>query len=149
MCLFVNVIYGLSTIRKEYNYQYSGAKAMSDYILNNNLQSNEIACYRSWRATAVAPYLPQTKFWFSDRGEYGSFFKLDSIFDKDGNSLSDVEVIKRTKQKYNKEALLLLNYPLSIIPNSSFNYQLLFQNEKLTWGTDDENFLLYKLVFTN
>ncbi len=149
MCLFVNVIYGLSTIRKEYNYQYSGAKDMSDYILNNNLQTNEIACYRSWRATAVAPYLPQTKFWFPDRGEYGSFFKLDSIFDKDGNSLSDLEVIKRTQKKYNKEALLLLNYPLTILPDSSFNCQLLFQNEKLTWGTDDENFLLYKLVFTN
>ena len=141
------MIYGFSSIKKEYRYEYSGSKSIAKYIIQNNLQSKEIACYRSWRATAVAPYLPNTKFWFIDRKEFGTYFILDSVFNKDGDTLSEYDIIKRTKEKYNNQALLLLNYPLTIPPDSTFEYHLLYQNEKLTWGTDDENFLLYEINF--
>jgi len=145
--LFIGLIYGFSFIKKEYLYEYSGSKTMAKYIIQNNLESTEIACYRSWRATAVAPYLPNTKFWFIDRKEFGTYFILDSTFTKDGNTLSEYEIIKRAKEKYNKKALLLLNYPLSIQADSTFEYHLLYENEKLRWGTDDENFLLYEINF--
>ncbi len=147
LSLFIGLIYGFSSIKKEYRYEYSGSKSIAKYIIQNNLQSKEIACYRSWRATAVAPYLPNTKFWFIDRKEFGTYFILDSVFNKDGDTLSEYDIIKRTKEKYNNQALLLLNYPLTIPPDSTFEYHLLYQNEKLTWGTDDENFLLYEINF--
>lgn len=147
VCLFVNVIYGVSTIRKEYKYEYSGAKSIANYIIKNHLQSTEIACYRSWRATALAPYLPLAKFWFIDRKEYGSYFKLDSVFTNYGDSFSEKEVIEKTKEKYHQKALLLLNYPLSMPADSTYDSHLLFQNNRLTWGTDDENYFLYEMSF--
>ena len=147
ICLFVNVIFGMSSIKKEYSLNFSGAKETANFINKQNLQANEIACYRSWRATALAPYLPNTKLWAIDRKEYSTFFILDSVFTKYGNSLSEKEILKRTKEKYKSKALLLLNEPLSIPSDDSYDSKLLYNNEKLIWGCDDENFFLYEIQF--
>jgi hypothetical protein len=147
ICLAINVVFGLSTLRKEYTCEFSGSKAMADYIIKNNFQDKEIACYRSWRATAVAPYLPNTKFYFIDEEKYGTYFKLDSTFTKYGDNLDDKQIISRTNRHYFTRVLLLLNYPLTCPANDWFQYKLLYQTNKLTWGTDDENYFLYDLTF--
>lgn len=147
--LSVNVVFGFSNLKKEYLYSYSGAKEMAGYITSHQLQNNEIACYRSWRATSLAPYLPRTKLWFIDRKEYGTYFSLDSVFYKYGDALPEKEVIRRTKEKYKNKALLLLNEPLSLIPDGSYDFKLLYENKIFNWGTNDEKYFLYEMTFKN
>lgn len=146
LALCINTIFGLNTIKKEIQNNFSGTKELANFIINNHLENNEIACYRSWRASGISPYLPKTHLWFIDRQEYGTYFILDDVFQKKGDSLTEEEVLSITKSKY-KEVLLLLNEPLLKLNDSSFNSVLLFNNKKMIWGTDDEIFYLYKIKF--
>lgn len=147
ICLFVNSLFGINTIKKDYHYNFSGSKEMANFIIANKLENSDIACYRSWRASAIAPYLPNTKLWFVDREEFGTYFILDTIFKKYGNSLTEEEVIKRTQRKYSAKAFLLLNEPLSIPSSEEYNSELMYQNKKYIWGADDEKYFLYKIWF--
>jgi hypothetical protein len=147
ICLGISVMFGLSCLRKEFQYDFSGSEKTAGFILKNNLQDKEIACYPSWRASALSPYLPNTKLWFVERKEYGTFFTLDSVFKKDGNDLSHVEVISRLHEKYPQGALLLLNEPLSLREQEQFTSKLLFRNTEFIWGVNDEIFFLYEIKF--
>jgi hypothetical protein len=145
ICLVTSVVFGLSCLRKEFRYDFSGSQKTAEYILKNNLQNKEIACYPSWRASAISPYLPKTKLWFIERKEYGSYFILDSVFKKDGNDLSQEEVLTRVQKKYPAGTLLLLNEPLSIMEQEQFTSKLLFRNKEFIWGANDETFFLYEV----
>jgi hypothetical protein len=148
VCLLISFIFGFSSLRKEYQYDFSGSKPAAAFIIDHHLEKREIACYRSWRASAIAPYLPEGKLWFIDRKEYGSYFILDSVYQKEGDSLSEEEIITRVKTKYPDDALLLLNEPLSLRNDLLFSAKLLYKNSNFNWGADDESFYLYELKFS-
>lgn len=146
LALSINTVFGLSTIKKEIQNNFSGTKELAHFIIHNHLENNDIACYRSWRASGISPYLPNAHLWFIDREEYGTYFILDSVFQQKGDALSEEEILATTKRKY-KEVLLLLNGPLLKVNDSSFYATLLFNTKKMDWGTDDEIFYLYKIKF--
>lgn len=150
-CLLINVIFGFRTLQKEFHYSYTGGEEAGAFIAKNIPSQSEIACYYSYKATAVAPYIPDIKLWFVDRKEYGTYFLLDSVFAKYGNSLSEQEVLERCKEKYRKgkPVLLLLNLPLSEGAATENSARLLFQNKIPVWTGSTEIFWLYRITFPN
>jgi len=146
-CLLVNIVFGIKSIRKEYLYSYSGAEEAAHFIKDNHLDSSEIACYRSWRATAVAPYLPKIKLWHLDRNEFGTYYKLDSTYYKAGNSLREEEVIKKARLRYPEKCILMLNEKLTKTNTENWKTLLLFENKKIIWGSEDERYYIYSIEF--
>jgi hypothetical protein len=61
--------------------------------------------------------------------------------------LSSEEIIRRIKEKFKTDALLLVSEPLPLISDSTAETTLLFQNEKPNWVNNNERYLLYKVVF--
>lgn len=150
-CLFINVIFGLSTLRKEFRYSFTGAKEAGTFIANNIPAQSEVACYNAYTAVGIAPYIPDIKLWFVDRKEYGTYYLLDSVYLKYGNALSEQQVLERCKEKYGngKSILLLLNVPLSEEASSQNSAHLLFQNKIPIWTGSKEIFWLYRITFPN
>ncbi len=145
LSLMVNSIFGMSSIRKEYLYNHSGAKEMAEYIIHHHLQNNEIACFNCWSAS-VSPYLPTTKLWSINSKRYETFFILDSVYIK-SSGISSEEMLKRVKEKYNKEAILLTGEPQHIVNGSGVEVKLIAKNEKYNWKDNGENYFLYKIIY--
>lgn len=147
VCLAVNIIFGFKSILKEYRFSYSGAEEAARFIQDNHFDNAEIACYRSWRATALAPYLPKNKFWLIDRNEFGTYYKLDSTYYKYGDALTEEEVITKIKNKYPQKSILIFNEKLLRATNQAFHSKLLFENKRVIWGSDDERYYIYSIEF--
>ncbi len=145
LCLIVNSIFGMNSLRKEYLYSYSGAKELKTFINQHNLQNEEIACNQCW-SVSLAPYLPKTKFWAVNIKKYETYMITDSVYLKSA-AISSEEVLQRVKEKYGKQGLLLTSEPLPIESSSGLEINLLFQNERLTWKDNGENYFLYKITF--
>ncbi len=145
LCLIVNSIFGISSIRKEYSSNYSGAAEMANFINQYNVENKAIATYQCW-SVSVAAYLPKTKLWSVEIKKHQTFMITDSVFIKNEN-LSSEEIISRIKEKYKTETLLLVSEPLAPISDSTVETTLLFQNEKPNWVNNNERYLLYKINF--
>lgn len=145
--LFVQDIFGLSTLRKELMYESSGSLSMADHIKEQCRDMEEVACYKSYTASAIAPFLPNTKLWFVDRQDYGSYFILDSLYKRYGDMLTQGQIIDRVKEKYSTGAYLLLNSELEADTSKAYSFQLLYQNKQKPWAAGREQFYLYKIIF--
>jgi len=148
ICLIINVVFGIRTLQKEFKYSFSGAKEAGQFISKNIPDNTAIACYTSYRATAVAPYISNRRLWFADRKEYGTYFLLDSIYAKIGDNLPEEEVLERCKTEFGKEssAFLMVNKPLSERSANEYSAKLLFENKIHVWETT-ELFWIYQISF--
>jgi len=145
LSLIVNSMTGLSSIRKEYLYSFSGANEVATYINKQELQNNEFATYRCW-SSSIAAYLPKTKIWSIDMKRYETYFILDSTY-KNTPNFSEVEILNEIKLRYKKEAFLLMEEPLLLeASDSTVNVKLLFHNQNFIWQTYRENYFLYKIT---
>lgn len=144
-CLLITTIFGLKSIAKEIRYSYSGAKEVADFLKENKIDA--IAAYPSWRATPIAPYLPQLKIWQIERNEYGAAYSLDSTFYRFGNSLDDHQVYELCAKNYQRECILVLDHALNENTIKSGDAFLIFNNKKFIWGSDDETYFIYSVNF--
>ncbi|MEK6614916.1 MAG: hypothetical protein AABZ32_02220 [Bacteroidota bacterium] len=142
-CLAINVVFGLRSLQKEFLYSYSGAQETAKFIHTHFPAGTDIACYRSWRAAALSPYIPDINLWYVDREEYGSY----DLYKKYEYHLSEQIIFDRINKKYRcgKPLLLLLNDSLPTEEIIKYNARLIFRNETLVWDTD-EKFLLYEIT---
>lgn len=145
LCLLINVFVGINSIRKEYLYNFSGAKETAAFILEHQLQNSEFSCYQC-SFHSLAAYLPNTKLWSVVSGRYETFFICDSVYVNSSN-LPQEDAMNRLKEKYKKETLLLSGEPFLVKPDSSFQMKLMFQNEKFVWRDNNEKYFLYKVTF--
>lgn len=145
LCLALSLVYSLKIQYQEYNYIFSGAKEMADFIKRNNLDNNTIVAYPSPQTSALLPYLPGEKFWYAGIEEYGTFVAYNKKF-LDGKDISNSEVISRMKKAFPKQSkiLLLLARPLNC-PESN-NFRLLYKVDKDVFGYNREKYYLYKSV---
>lgn len=148
ICLIINVVFGIRTLQKEFKYSFSGAKEAGEFIAQNIPDNASIACYTSYRATAVAPYIGNRKLWFADRKEYGTYFLLDSVYALQGDNLPEEEVLERCKAQFGEQefAFLMVNKPLNTQSTREYSAKLLFENRIHVWETT-ELFWIYEISF--
>jgi len=61
---------------------FSGAADMASFIQRQSLDAVPIAAHNLTQAEAVLPWLNARRFWYAGLGEYGSYMKWDSAFER-------------------------------------------------------------------
>ena len=105
--LCLNIFIGLSSVYKEYNYDYSSAKKISTYI-NNNLEDNSVILCgaRSEMASSLIPYLrDDIKVFQVGRDNFVSY----TITDKYNSIELNEDSLNSIKDKF-KNNIYLLSY---------------------------------------
>jgi len=128
---------------KEYHFIFSGAKEMAGFIEFNNLGDNTIVGHQSPHVSALAPYLPGTKFWYADIENYGTFVSWN--FEWSNNHNISFEDIKNRMNEHDfsgDSTLILLTRP---IPDSEISdYRLLHEVQTDIFGYGNEIYFLYR-----
>jgi hypothetical protein len=135
----------ISYYQKEILYKSSGSKEMADFIKNNKLSERTFVAYNADITPVILAYLPDTKFWYANQREYGSYIKYDEKSLIHAFDLKEDEILMTTNEYFpdNNDLLLLLTFPLS--NKYSDKYKLLFHN--ISFGKDiDEVFYLYEPI---
>jgi hypothetical protein len=144
VCLALALIYSLRVQSQEYEYIFSGAKEMAEFIKRNNLDTNVIIAHPSPQASALLPYLPGKKFWYAGMEDYGTFVAYNKKL-LDSKAISNLEVISRMRKTFPHESkkLLLLGRPLNLSESNGF--ELLYKVDNV-FGYNGERYYLYKPV---
>jgi len=88
---------------------FSGASDMAHFIREQHLDSVPIAAHNLTQAEAVLPWLKARTFWYAGLGEYGSYMKWDSAFERALN-VTYPEAERRSIERFRgREWLLLFN----------------------------------------
>ena len=137
--LSLSVLASIKSHIREYNGQFSGAKAMASYLKKNSLTRHMIIAHRAHPCSAILPYLPETKFWYADLEEYGTFSdwskkRTRNITEKEILSLIDRYGFRED------EPMLLLTDPLS--EELASDYSLIYKVTDNVFGR--ERFFLYR-----
>jgi len=144
ICLALSLPYSLKIQYLEYNYLFSGAKEMADFIKRSNLDNYTIVAHPSPFASALLPYLPGKRFWYAGIEDYGTFVHYNKKY-INGSLISNSEVIARMKKNFPEKSktLLLLSTPLSSL--ESDNFTLLYKVDE-AFGYNNEKYYLYRSV---
>lgn len=78
LCLALSCAYSLKMYVREYSYNFSSAKQMSQYIIRNGFNKFEIVALDRFQATSLLPYLPSAKFWFPESENYETYITWKS-----------------------------------------------------------------------
>jgi hypothetical protein len=88
---------------------FTGAADMASFIGKQHLDNVPIAAHNLTQAEAILPMLPGTKFWYAGLGEYGTYMKWDSTFERALN-VTYPEAERRSIEHFRgREWLLLFN----------------------------------------
>jgi hypothetical protein len=119
---------------------------MARYLRAEGLASRRIVAHQSSRAVAILPYLPETKLWYPERRDYGTFMLWDRTY-AEGQLRYAPDAVRRMKQAFadwrhpDRGVLLLLNQEL---PDAkSHGYHLIYRTPGTPFRADDEVFSLY------
>jgi len=137
------LLYSLKTQYLEYQYIYSGAKEMSDFIRRNKLYDYNIIAHPSQPASALLPYLPEKRFWYADIEDYGTFISYNTHY-LIGSNISDSEVIARMRKVFPDQSKILLLLTAPLDSHELHNFSLFYKVEKVLYGR--EKYYLYKSV---
>ncbi|OGH05895.1 MAG: hypothetical protein A2W22_02530, partial [Candidatus Levybacteria bacterium RBG_16_35_11] len=82
VCLALSLFYSLKIQYLEYEYPFSGAKEIADFIKKNHLDNYTIVAHQSFgaKANALLPYLPGKQFWYVGIEDYGTFIIHDKKY---------------------------------------------------------------------
>ena len=144
LCLFLSIYQSIRFYHDELQFNYSGSREAAEFIKNNIPADQVIIAHRSYACSSLLPYLPEYKFWYADREEFGSFLTWDKQFMQNAYSLSNQEVKERAEKRFGGEAdvAYLLTTPISEFELNSFD--LLFRTKKKVFCKKDEEFYLYQ-----
>ena len=146
LILFLSCIYSLKIFWDEYNYPFSGSRDMANFIVQNNLENKIIVAYNAAEASPILLYLPKVKFWYPERGYFGTFITWDKVHFAN-NYLSQDQIFKIIWTKFidKKNIIILLIEPLD--KAYSQNYILLHHssnNDFWPGGACNESYWLYQ-----
>jgi hypothetical protein len=143
ICLTMSLLYSLKTQYLEYQYIFSGAKEMSDFIRRNKLYDYNIIAHPSQPASALLPYLPEKSFWYADIKDYGTFITYNTNY-LIGSNISDSEVIARMRKVFSEQSTILLLLTAPLDSHELHNFRLFYKVDKVLYGR--EKYYLYKSV---
>ncbi|MBN1326606.1 MAG: hypothetical protein JW996_01520 [Candidatus Cloacimonetes bacterium] len=140
--LLVSCLSGIYHHYQEHNFLYSGGREAAGWISENLASDAVIIAYPSYAATSLLPYLPDHRFWYADREEYGTYMIWDKKFADNGYKLSYQDIIERSESHFDREErYYLLN---KAIPAFEKSYQRLFRNSTTIFAQKDEDFYIYR-----
>jgi hypothetical protein len=144
VCLALSLLYALKIQYIEYEYPFSGAKEMADFITRKHLDQYVIVAHRSG-AGVMLPYLPGKKFWYADIEDYGTFVTYNKKY-LVGRDISNMQAIMRVEKVFPDKShlLLLLTSPLDF--PESHGFKLLYKVDKDIFGYGPEKFYLYEAI---
>ena len=145
--LFFPCYMAINEWKREIQYDFSGAKEMAKYIIENNLDAYTIAAHKAPYAAAVLPYLRTKQFWYPAEERYGSNMLWNANYRKCLN-VSYPVALDRIKKNFpdRSHVLVLLNQNLS---NPQYHgLKLLYSTREYGLLNSDERFFLYKFLPT-
>ncbi len=131
--------------KREIRYDFSGAREMAKYIVENNLDAYTIAAHKAPYSAAVLPYLRTKQFWYPAEERYGSNMLWNANYRKCLN-VSYPVALDRIKKNFpdRSHVLVLLNQELS---NPQYHgLKLLYSTRRHGLLNADERFSLYKFL---
>lgn len=140
--LLVSLPFGLVMHRLDYQYDFSGGKAMAKFIAANRLEQYPIAAHRDAAQIALLPYLPGKQLWYVTIGAYGTYYRQNQQRYGAFFSMTYADALKKVDQAFPAptRVLILLDNPLE--PGLEQQYQLLHKVDATVFGSD-ERFYLY------
>lgn len=145
--LFFPCYMAINEWKREIQYDFSGAKEMAKYIIENNLDAYTIAAHKAPYSAAVLPYLRTKQFWYPAEERYGSNMLWNANYRKCLN-VSYPVALDRIKKNFpdRSHVLVLLNQNLS---NPQYHgLKLLYSTREYGLLNGDERFFLYKFLPT-
>ncbi|MEA2095913.1 MAG: hypothetical protein U9P73_04370 [Candidatus Cloacimonadota bacterium] len=142
--LSLSVFISVKSYSNEYRFYFSGSKHAAEFIKNNISYDQVIIAHRSYACSSLLPYLPNHKFWYADREEFGSFLIWDTKFKQDAYTLSNELVLERAEKKFGKTTnkIFLLTTPIS--GSMLKNFEKIYYTQKKVFRKKDEQFQIYQ-----
>ena len=139
--LLVSLDFSYNMHRGDHLHEFSGARAVADYLRSNPVQG-PIAAHDSALSIGVLPHLPAREFWQVDRGEFGTFGTFDVAYD-DNRRQPATWMLQTVVDEFGwtDRPHLLLNYTLH--DAGAWGYRGLFANTDPLIGAMDERLFLY------
>jgi len=109
LALLVSAVVGVRYAMLDIEHPFSGAADMASFIQSQSLEAVPIAAHNLTQAEAVLPWLPSTKFWYAGLGEYGTYMKWDTAFERALNVTYPEAERRSIEQFRGREWLLLFN----------------------------------------
>jgi hypothetical protein len=146
LALLVSTIVGIRYAILDIERPFTGAADMASFIQRQHLDAVPIAAHNLTQAEAILPMLPGTKFWYAGLGEYGTYMKWDTAFERALN-VTYPEAERRSIEHFRgREWLLLFN--VEIPDPASHGFRLLHVTPEPFEKTDEQYWLyapLWKL----
>lgn len=136
-CLCFSVLNGLKKVSEEINNLHSDAIGAARYI-NTHLREYTLVGHRSYISSSLVPYFPADQsIWYADRGEYGTYLKLDSVFYINNLKLSYGDAIALAEKQFSKTPRLALILGVPIPETLEPKWTLVYQSQSLPIQTDE------------
>src|SRR4051794_2460021 len=140
LALLVSTVVGIRYAIADIQQPFTGAVDMASFIRGQHLEAVPIAAHNLTQAEAILPMLPGTKFWYAGLGEYGSYMKWDSAFERALN-VTYPEAERRSIEHFRGRRWLLL-FNVEIPDPASHGFRLLHVTAE-PFEKTDERYWLY------
>ena len=140
LALLVSTVVAVRYAFLDVQRPFSGAADMASFIRDQSLDRLPIAAHNLTQAEALLPWLPGTRFWYAGLGDYGTYMKWDSAFER-ALSVTYPDAERRSIQQFQgRPWLLLFNVEMPDPPAHGF--QLLHVTPE-PFEKTDERYWLY------
>lgn len=142
--LVLHVVAGLQHLIDDISQRYSSAHYTSVFLKEYGVEDKILAGGQAWALSAIAPYLPDKQFYYTECGRWGTFYHYDSCYADGGWQLPVSFAVDAAHDKFSdrlQDVIFVLNYP---VPPEGMRYlDLLHQPEEIPIRPD-EAFYIYK-----
>jgi hypothetical protein len=141
VALAASVVGSVYVWRLDWQYAFSGAREMAEFINKSGMASYTIAAHSETTTSALCPWFDHP-FWFAGIEEFGTYSKWDSKFAR-GLEVSYPEAVRRVEAHFpdRSRVLLLLNVEMPVPEKNG--WRLLYHNRRPQFANFDESFWLY------
>ena len=127
--------------RLDWQFAFSGAKEMAEFVHARGMQSYTIAAHSETTTSALCPYFDRP-FWFAGIEEFGTFSKWDGPFAR-GLEVTYPEAVRRVSAHFHDRSRVLLLLNVEMPQPERNGWRLLYHNRRPQFSNFDESFWLY------
>ncbi len=141
VALAVSVISAANIWRLDWQYAFSGAKEMAQFIHARGMAFHTIAAHSETTTSALCPYFDHP-FWFAGIEDFGTFSKWDGRFAR-GLEVTYPEAVRRVTARFPDRSKVLLVLNVEMPQPEANGWRLLYHNQRRQFANFDESFWLY------